>query len=218
MDIWCRYFIISVCIFSLFIGCATRYPLGLSEDQWQALSIQQQAEYAAQQYQIDEDRRKKQEEYYLLCERELAEEANAERERVGQIYEDAEYGDIIQVNVWGGRIAFNGKKADFEPVSFDLARGERKRIRFYHHEKHTTYSAYIWVAYENNAFYFDVGDDSAYKHHGERIVILDKGKWEDGKTYRPKTLEKDSDSEAEGIKVFIKYKPLLCKSKKKWHY
>ncbi len=50
-------------LFVLFEGCATRYPLGLKEEQWQALSPQQQAEYTTKQYQIDEERRKRQEEY-----------------------------------------------------------------------------------------------------------------------------------------------------------
>ncbi|MFO0793571.1 MAG: hypothetical protein U0586_05855 [Candidatus Brocadiaceae bacterium] len=45
-----------------FEGCATRYPLGLKEEQWQALSPQQQAEYTTKQYEIDEERRKRQEE------------------------------------------------------------------------------------------------------------------------------------------------------------
>ncbi len=187
-----------------FEGCATRYPLGLKEEQWQALRPPQQAEYFAKQYQIDEERRKRQEEYERQKEREEAEATRLEKERILQLYRNARYGDIIQVNISGGSIASNGERKDYEPLSFDLVRSERKRIPFYHHDKQITYSTDIWVAYDNNAFYFDVGDDQKYEYSTDKIVILDNGRWDEGKTYRPKTLDKTTDSQAQGYKGFYK--------------
>ena len=191
-----------------FEGCATRYPLGLKEEQWQALSPQQQVEYTTKQYQIDEERRKRQEEYGRQKEREEAEAIRLEKERLLQLYRNARYGDIIQVNISDGSIAFIGERKDYEPLSLDLVRGERKMIPFYHHGKHITHSTAIWVAYNNNAFYFDVGKNPDYEHNTDKIVILDNGRWNEGETYHPKTLGKATDSQAQDIKIFIKYKPL----------
>ncbi len=145
-----KYILLLMSLIVLVYGCATRLPLGLKEEQWQALSPQQQAEYTAKQYQVDEERRKRQEEYWRQKEREEAEAIRLEKERILQLYQNARYGDIILVNISGGSIAFNGKRESYEPLSFDLVRGERKRIPFYHHDKHITYSTDIWVAYDNS--------------------------------------------------------------------
>lgn len=58
------------------------------------------------------------------------------------------------------------------------------------------------------AYNFDVGDDPKYEHSTDKIVILDDGRWDEGKTYHPKTLDNTTDSQAQGIEVFIKYKLL----------
>src|SRR3990172_11378521 len=185
-----KYILLSLILIVLVYGCNNRFPLGLKEEQWQALSPQQQAAYTTKQYQIDEERRKMQEEYWRQQEREAAEAARLERERIMQLYKNTRYGDIIQVNISNGSIAFIGERKGYEPLSFDLVRGERKRISFYHHGKHITHSTDIWGAYDNNAFYFDVGDDREYEHHTNKIVILDDGRWDEGETYLPKTLDK----------------------------
>jgi len=213
-----KYILLSLILIVLVYGCATRFPLGLKEEQWQALSPQQQAEYTTKQYQIDEERRKRQEEFERQREREEAEAIRLEKERILQLYRNARYGDIIQVNISGGSIAFIGERKGYEPLSFDLVRGERKRISFYHHGKHITHSTDIWVAYDNNAFYFDVGDDREYEHHTNKIVILDDGRWDEGETYRPKTLDKGTDSQAQDIKIFIRYKPLPGMQRKGSYY
>ena len=200
--------LLTLSLLVLVYGCATRYPLGLKEEQWKALSPQQQAEYTAKQYQVDEERRKRQEEYRQQKEREAAEETRLEKERILQLYRNARYGDIIQVNISDGSIAFNGERKGYEPLSLDLVRGESKMISFYHHDKHITYSTDIWVAYNNNAFYFDVGYDPKYEYHTDKIVVLDDGRWDEGETYHPKTLGKGTDSQAQDIKIFIRYKPL----------
>lgn len=213
------YILFLLILLVLFEGCARRFPLGLKEEQWQALSPQQQAEYTAKQYQVDEERRKRQEEYGRQKEREEAEATRLEKERILQLYRNARYGDIIQVNISGGSIVFIGERKGYESLSFDLVRGERKRIPFYHHDRHVTYQTDIWVAYDNNAFYFDVGDDQKYEHSTDKIVILDNGRWDEGKTYHPKTLDKTTDSQAQGIKIFIRYKPLPGMQRKgAYHY
>ncbi|WP_169703504.1 hypothetical protein [Candidatus Kuenenia stuttgartiensis] len=48
---------------------------------------------------------------------------------------------------------------------------------------------------------------------------MDNGRWDEGKTYHPKTLDKITDSQAQGIKVFIRYKLLPGMQRKgAYHY
>src|SRR3990172_11952338 len=115
-----KYILLSLILIVLVYGCATRYPLGLKEEQWQALSPQQRAEYTTKQYQIDEERRKRQEEYGRQKEREEAEAIRLEKERILQLYRNARYGDIIQVNISDGSIAFISETKTYQPLSFDL--------------------------------------------------------------------------------------------------
>lgn len=213
-----KHILLLLSLIVLVCGCATRYPLGLKEEQWRALTPQQQAEYTTKQYQIDEERRKRQEEYWQQKEREAVETSRLEKERILQLYRNARYGDVIQVNISDGGIAFNGERKGYEPLSLDLVRGERKMVSFYHHGKRITYSTDIWVAYNNNAFYFDVGADTEYEHGADRIVILDNGKWDEGETYHPKTLGRGTDSQAQDIKIFIRYKPLPGMQRKGPHH
>ncbi len=203
-----RYLLFLLLLFSLLEGCAKRYPLGLTEEHWKNLTPQQQAEYTVKQHQLDEEARRRQEEYWRQREQEEAEAVRLEREQTMLLYRNARFGDIIQVNISGGSIAFHGERKSYEPLSFDLVSGERKEITFHHHGKRITYSTDIRVAYDNNAFYFDVGDDPKYEHHTDKIVILDNGSWNRGKVYHPKTLDKRTESQAQGLKIFIRYKPL----------
>lgn len=153
-------------------------------------------------------RRKRREEYLIQREREDAERRRLEKERITQLYRNARYGDIIQVNISGGTINFSGIRRDYEPISFDLVRGERKQVSFHHQGKRISYSTNIWVAYHSNAFYFDVGRDPEYETRRDKIVILDDGRWDSGETYHPKSLGRNTGSQAQGITVFIRYKPM----------
>ena len=107
----------------LMAGCVSRYPLGLSQQQWEALSSVQQADFQAKQYAINEERSWAEEARRLEQVRRAAETARAERDRLRQVYANAHYGDIVQVAVQGGFIAYAGKRYPYEPVSFDLAKG-----------------------------------------------------------------------------------------------
>lgn len=77
-----KYSLLLLSLIVIVYGCAIRYPLGLKEEQWQALTPQQQAEYTTKQYQIDEERRKRLEEYWQQKEREAAETTRLEKERI----------------------------------------------------------------------------------------------------------------------------------------
>ncbi len=183
-------------------GCA-QYPMGLNQDQWQSLSPEQQADYTARQQAIDAERAKqaairREEQARLAAERE-----RAEQERLEAAYRHARYGDIIVVTVEGGEIAFGGKRHPYEPIAFELVRGERKEVRFSRLGRHhQTTGIVMRLSEDGNTFYFD---EPARK----RIVITNNG-WDRGRTYGdfPVIENRDGRSEAMGISIRIAYKPV----------
>ena len=206
---------VGILIVSLLVlaGCA-QYPMGLTKPQWEALSPAQQAEYQSKQYEIDAERNRqyearRQEEARLAEirrqeEARIAEEqARIEHERLAIAYREARYGDIIVVTVQGGGIAFHGKRYSYEPVAFELLRGERKEIHFKRDGRsYETTGITMKLGEDGNTFYFD---EPARK----RIVITNDG-WERGRTYSgfPEIGSHDGHSEASGISIRIAFKPL----------
>ncbi len=183
------------------------YPMGLNEKEWNALSSQKQAEYRAEQYRIDEARRKRAEELEIAEAKARANEITAKKKEIKKRYENARYGDIIQVNISDGKMEIGGKRRPYEPMPFTLVKGVFKRITFRSTKKKKkwlsfTYDIKVGVAYFNNAFYFDLGKDP--KHPNRKFIkILENSSWEKGMHYQPNPL--DDSSEAIGIDVFIKY-------------
>jgi hypothetical protein len=204
--------LIGLLAFTAFAGCML-YPMGLNKQQWESLSPVQQAEYRARQHEIDVERARQaalrqQEEARLAEERARAEQeraqerARAEQERLAFAYRHARYGDIITVSVQGGEIAFNGKRHPYEPIAFELIRGECKEVQFARlGSPHQTTSIIMRLAEDGNTFYFDA---PARKH----IVIVNDG-WEQGRTYTgfPVIQNSDGHSEAIGISIRIAFKP-----------
>lgn len=194
-------------------GCA-QYPMGLTKQQWEALSPAQQAEYQSRQYAINAERNRqyearRQEEARLdeIRRQEEArianERARIEHERVAIAYREARYGDIIVVTVQGGGIAFHGKRYAYEPVSFELLRGERKEVQFNREGRsYETTRITMKLGEDGNTFTFD---EPARK----RIVITNDG-WDRGRTYSgfPEIGSRDGLSEAFGITLRIALKPL----------
>lgn len=185
---------------SLLMGCTT-YPLGLNREQWDALPPEQQAEYRAKQYSIDEERRQVAEARRIEQNRIAAEAAKAEQERLRQIYSNARYGDIVQVTVQGGFIAYGGKRYPYEPVAFDLAKGETKLVEFHGRGLQTIATRYnARLTEDGNTVYFD---DSCR----QRIVLVNQS-WDRGQRYQPAGTENDVGVAIAGMTFFVKFKNL----------
>jgi hypothetical protein len=112
---------------ALMTGCAS-YPMGMSREQWEALPAEQQAGLQAEQYRIDEARRRAAAEREMQRRLAAEEAARAERERVAALYRNAVYGDIVRVTIQGGALQIHQKRHPFQPVAFELARGESKPV------------------------------------------------------------------------------------------
>ncbi len=163
-------------------GCV-QYPMGLSKEQWNALPQDQQADYRAKQYQIDEDRRRQAEALRAEQARAAAQAAEAQRVQVANAYASAQYGDIITVSIRGGIMSYGGKSYLCEPVGFDIVRGESKDIEFRGSviqngvAKALVTKCRVRLSDDASAFYMN--DDSA-----RRIVLTNDGSWEQGSTQR----------------------------------
>jgi hypothetical protein len=175
--------------------------MGLTQQQWEVLPPVQQAEFQAKQYAIDEERRQAEEARLVEQARFAADAARAEQERLRQVYASARYGDIVHVTVQGGFIAYAGKRYPYEPVSFDLAKGEIKQVAFYGRGLQTIATRYdARLSEDGNTIYFDVS-------FRQRIVLINQN-WDRGQTYRPDGSQNDSGVAISGLTFFVKFKNL----------
>ena len=185
----------------LLAGCISRYPMGLNREQWEALPPAQQAELQAKQYALDEGRRQVDEARRIEQARLAAKQARFEQERLRQVYASARYGDIVQVTVQGGFIEYAGKRYPYEPVAFDLAKGETKEVAFHGRGLQTIATRYnVRLTEDGNTIYFD---DS----FRQRIVLVNQD-WERGQNYHPTSSENDVGVAISGMTFFVKLKDL----------
>jgi hypothetical protein len=186
----------------LWTGCAS-YPLGLSQEQWVALPPAQQAELRARQDALNEQAR-----LDLAAEslrRTQAEDArqSAERDRLAAVKRDARYGDIVTVTIQGGEVAFSGQRFPFEPVAFDLVRGESRLVEFHRQGRPaSTTLIEMGLSEDGHTFIFDVP--------ARRRIVLTAEGWQAGHTYIgfPDISARDGHSEATGISIRLRFKPL----------
>lgn len=179
---------------------ACSYPMGLSKQQWQSLSPEQQAQYQAQQHSLDVERRREFEAQQAEERRQAAAREEQERERIAAIARAPQPGDVITVHISGGQIAFFGRRAEYEPISFDLVRGEKRFVEFPLRGNPGSLSRVpVRFSEDGNTFYFD---ETALN----RIVIINDG-WRFGRTYRPAEIPlRDGWSQAAGISISIRHR------------
>lgn len=189
-----------VCLVNL-SACAVRYPMGLNQEQWNALPPAKQAEYQAKQYQLDAEDRARAEETRRKVAEQKAETARLEAERLRQAYANAQYGDIVTVTVQGGTLSYAGKRYPYEPVSFDLIKGETKKVSFHGRGVQTIATEYVVrLSDDGNTLYFD--DESR-----QRAVFVNHD-WEHGESYRPAGTMNDVSVGFSGMSFFLKLKTL----------
>lgn len=183
MTMYCKMIFLTL-LASGIAGCVMQYPMGLTRQQWDGLSPAQQADFQAKQYAINEQRRQQEEAQQREQLRLEAEQARIQHELIQQRYSAARYGDIVHVVITGGHLRYAGKQYPYEPVSFDLVKGEIKRVKFYGRGMNTIATEYtVRLAEDGNTIYFD---DSFRK----RVVLVNEN-WDSGQSYRPNGTEND---------------------------
>lgn len=182
-------------------GCKS-YPMGLSEAQWQALSPAEQADYQRQQTQLNEQRRAQREAEEEARRAKEAEAAELLKWRTREAYARARYGEVVQVTIAGGYVAIQGKHQPYEPVRFDLVRGERKEVEFVQLGRSSNRNTVtVRLSEDGNTFYFD-------EAARDRVSLISTG-WEAGRTYPGLNVQdRSSQSEARAIAITLKFKEL----------
>ena len=100
----------------LLIGCA-QYPLGMSEDEFLALTPDQQLAARQQQAELD-----------ALAARERIARQEAEARRIEALYAQAGPTDVVQCVLEDGEIAFWGNFKGYQPTGFTLVRTEQRAV------------------------------------------------------------------------------------------
>jgi hypothetical protein len=193
--------VLLVLVAALGVGCQS-FPMGLSEAQWNALSPEQQADYTRRQTELNEQRRREREAAEQARQAEEAAKAREERARIQLAYARARYGDVVTVTIEGGHVAINGKHQPYEPVRFDLVRGERREVEFIQQGRPASRQRIdVRLTEDGHTFYFD---ESAR----DRIALISTG-WEQGKTHAALNVQdKRSRSEARNLSITINWKEL----------
>lgn len=186
---------------ALIVGCQS-YPMGLNEAQWNALSAEQQADYTRQQTQLNEQRSREREAAEAERQAEAAARVREERARTQLAYARARYGDVVTVTIEGGYVAINGKHQPYEPLRFDLVRGERKEVEFIQQGRASSRQRVdVRLTEDGHTFYFD---ESAR----DRLSLISAG-WEQGKTHSALNVhDTRSRSEARNLSITLKWKEL----------
>jgi len=193
-------------------GCQN--PMGLSKTQWEALTPEQQAEYRRQQTVIDEQHRQERAEaaerqkvidaeLAARQQAEAAEQARVEQMRLAALYAHARNGDIVTVTIEGGLIDF-GKHSAYEPVRFDIIRGEHKLIEITKQgNSHIKQLVPVRLSDDGQTFFFD-------ENARDRISLINAGNaWEKGKKYESLTImDKNSKSIASAISIHLQFRDL----------
>ncbi|MGD9874636.1 MAG: hypothetical protein AB7T27_10260 [Kiritimatiellia bacterium] len=191
-------------IFGLFLtlaACAVRYPMGLSREQWEALSPAAQAEYQAQQYTLDEQKRQAAAADRLAREQARQARTEAERARLAELYAQAQYGDIVRVAVQSGVLEIYGKRHPAQPVAFEIAKGESKMVSVTRQGQiQQSHDFLVRLSDDGNTLSFDA--DSAHP------VVMVNGDWERGQKYAGPSAFQKGQTALLGAEFFVKYKEL----------
>lgn len=187
-------------------GCRM-HPMGHSQSEWEAMSPaqqlaaqEQQAEINRQQAIVNEQRRQQQE---ALARQQQHEQLIRERmaqDQLAMAYRFARYGDIVTVTIQGGMVAINGRHQPYEPVRFDLVRGETKQVEFVQQGRASARNLItVRLSDDGHTFFFD-------ERARDRVKLLSDG-WEQGKTYGPLDVRDEaSQSVASAIHITVKFK------------
>ena len=174
---------------SIFSGCISFHPLGMSDSEWNALAPEQKMEAREKQAQLNAQKKKDK------ADREAAAQAASAKR-----YEAARYGDIVTVVIKGGSMDIHGKRREYDPIAFDLVRGESKSIDIVRKgKKHTKDTAVMRLSEDGRTFYFD-------DEQRDNLRFIDEG-WEYGKTYKIKELN-NRNTNPRDIEITIRYRPV----------
>lgn len=203
--------IVPIILALFFLGACTPHIFGVPEEQWAQMTLEQRnvaMEAYNEQKKINAERR-------LVESRRAAEEAKkariqAELDSKRENYRldvthprpTWRYGDMIRVTVDNGEMNFNGKYREYQPISFTIARGQRKALLFRRTGRKSHNGILVWVEYRNKSLYFDVGKRGRHSDHAQRINY--GRRWKSGKRYKHLLLGPHTASQGRNLSIGIR--------------
>ena len=173
--------------------------MGLTKEQWDACSPEQQAEYTARQYELDRQARKEQEQLRAARRQEELRHRELEKERTATRYANAKHGDMIRVNIEGGYLTYYQRKYEYHPVSFVIVRGERKTITVSRKGQTTQKVEFpVRLSDDGGTLFLDDGD------HDQQVFTNQD--WEHGQVYRTDSTVAHYNFGLVGATVHIRHK------------
>lgn len=184
----------------LLIGCSSHYPLGMNEEQWNTLSLNERKELLLKQQASNEKLK-----LARIKSEELQLQKDLEKEkRITYAYKHPNNGNVIMVNILAGRLIQNTRHQRLIEESYTISRGESKKINLIFEDSKTNYTsnktAYLKYAMQGNAVYLSF--NPLRNNNGKRIALLRDGKWNCGSQYKKRL--NDSRYTLMDVRFFVK--------------
>ena len=172
-----------VCLFVLVLilaGCS-RYPMGMSEDEWEKLSLEQKLELRQQQAELREREQRERLRAETEQARIAAELEKARLQTWRELASSMGYGELIRVNFLSGEGHFHGY-SPIVPDSFLLAIGALENLRLRNRDGD---ELTLWVSYQPGKLILCSETFASYNDYDPRhcTILLDNW-WEQGEEYQ----------------------------------
>ena len=193
-------------------ACASPYPLGMSEEQWQKLSPNERQSLLLKQQEYDEKQRlQRQQAQAKQRELELALQLK-EEQRLAKLYANPAQGNVVMLNLLSGEYRYKKKVYQVQPTTLLIARGETKEIRLgLRNKKGQRSSERTFVKYnrEGTGLYLYLNTPS--KYNDDYIAVLRDGRWNCGSNSKHQFAFNKYES-LHNLKLFVKDKNAKCRT------
>ena len=194
-------------------ACASPYPMGMSEEQWQKLSPNERQSLLLKQQEYDEQQRlQRQQAQAKQRELELALQMQ-EEQRLAQLYANPIEGNVVMINLLSGEYRYKKRVFQIQPISLLLARGETKEIRLALRDakgKRSSERAFVKYNREGTGLYLYLNTPS--KYNDDYIAVLRDGRWNCGSNSQHQFAFNKNES-LRNLQLFVKDKNAKCRPK-----
>ncbi|WP_019556990.1 hypothetical protein [Thiomicrorhabdus arctica] len=195
----------------LLSACASPYPLGMDETQWNALTVEERQALLLKQQQYREEQRLVQMKADAEARKLRIQQEMVESRRLEKLYNHPQDGNVIMVNLLGGEYRHGKRSKRLMEATYQVARGETKQIELILEDtkKHYTSTETAYLSYDVNGNGVYLSLDNPGYNSSKRIALLRDGHWPCGSNYT-KNLH-GSYEKLIGVKVFVKESGSRCR-------
>ena len=198
-------------IFLLLTACATPYPLGMNKEQWNQLSPDERKAMLLKQQEHQEQQRMVRIKANAKAEQLRLQQQIIETRRLEKLYSNPGDGNVVMINLLGGEYHYGKRKKRILEESYQLARGETKKIKMIIQDPKKSYtsSETVYLRYDpsGNGIYLYL--DNPSHNETRRIALLRDGNWQCGSNYT-KNLH-TSYEKLLGVRLFVKEQEGDCR-------